>query len=1593
MAKTHAIRVSESVLRWLVTLILLASIFLVINPVQPTTAVSTTVVISEFRTRGPNGGNDEFIELYNMTSSPINVGGWKINGSNSSGTVSTRLTINAGTTIPAHGHFLATNAASGGYSGSVPGNQTYTTGITDNGGIALLMPDNTIVDQVGMSTGSAYKEGTVLTPMSVNTNQSYERKPGGQQGSTQDTDNNADDFFFNASTSDPQNLSSPPTPVLGGRVVINEFAPQDAAEWVELYNAGPDAQDLTGWTLTDGSGTADTLSGSLAVGAYLVVNNSFALSDSGETIYLYNAAATLVDQAAYGNAGAAPLAPAGNSAARPTDGADTDNDANDWNLDPTPTQAAANDAPGVSLGSSLAINELDTEPAVAGAPDQVELYNPTAAAVDLTGWSLSNGHTLMTLTGGSVPAGGFAVLTEGSGGFTDDFGPADVAYLFDPTGVRVDQLGWTPEVEDNCFARVPNGAIPHNGYNWATSGGGATLLDQTCSLGSTNVFTPLPQPGDVLINEFVVTPTASEAVELCNATAGNIAVGGWKIEWSTGSATIASGTIVPANGYLVLTTANAPGLALANNGTALSLKDLTAVVIDSAGYGNSGAAPKPDYDAGTGRAPDCTDTGDDAADFNYDPTPTLGAANDAPAAALGSTAVRINEVDPNAGAAFVELYNSDASAVDLSGWSIGVDDVYVVPAGQSIPAGGFWTLDQADFPPFFSLTASGDNVYLYDAAGQRVDQIGWNAAPGSSWNRLPDGAGTVNGYRQTHTPLYALLPTHAASNQSGFTPIHDIQAAAHLSPMAGQVKQTSGIVTAVGTAGFYIQDPAADADDATSEGIYVYTSSAPTVAAGDSVVVRGTVSEYYPGGSGTSNLSTTELTGPAVGVLSSGNPLPAATVIGIGGRIPPQTVIEDDATGNVETSGVFDPASDGIDFYESLEGMLVQVNDAVATGPTNSYGEISVLSDDGVNAGIRTARGGIVVQASDYNPERVILDDVIVPFPPNVTTGDHFSAPVVGVLDYNFGNFKLEVTGAWPGTIPAGLGQETGAAAGSRELSVATFNVENLDPSDPPAKFQALAAEIVTNLRSPDILALEEIQDNNGPVNDGVVDASLTWNTLIAAVQAAGGPTYSFRDIAPVNNQDGGEPGGNIRQGFLFRADRVAFVDRPGGTATNGTSVVSGPTGPELTFSPGRIDPTNAAFLDSRKPLAAEFLFNEQHLFLIANHFNSKSGDTPLFGRYQPPVLNSEAQRIQQAQVVNSFVQAILAADPNANVVVLGDLNDFEFSAPIVTLKGSVLAALVETLPQNERYTYMYDGNSQTLDHVLASTHLMDSTTVSYDVVHLNAEFTAANRPSDHDPAVAQFDFGPATPTPTPTATPTETPTPTPTETPTATPTDTPTATPTDTPTATPTDTSTATPTDTPTATPTDTPTPTATPTPTSVAVQIPLAAGWNLIAIPLVLDDPSPAAAFASIAGQYDVVYAYEGCDSGNPWRRFNPNAPPWVNNLTAVDAAHGYWLRTTEATVLTLTGTPAENTSIGLCRGWNLIGYPSAAPVLLPDALSGIAGQYSLVYAYDALDPADPWKRFAPMAPPITNDLTELGPGKGYWLLMTTDATLVVP
>jgi hypothetical protein len=538
--------------------------------------------------------------------------------------------------------------------------------------------------------------------------------------------------------------------------------------------------------------------------------------------------------------------------------------------------------------------------------------------------------------------------------------------------------------------------------------------------------------------------------------------------------------------------------------------------------------------------------------------------------------------------------------------------------------------------------------------------------------------------------------------------------------------------------GFYLQDQTADASDATSEAIFVFTSSSPTVAVGDDVRVAGRIAEFRPGGTASTNLTTTEITSPTISVLSSGNALPAATVLGAGGRIPPNMVIEDDATGSVETSGVFDPAQDGIDFYESVEAMRVQVNNAVVVGPRSSFGEIPVVGDASANAGIDTVRGGVVISVDDFNPERIFLDDTILPTPV-VNVADGFTTPAVGVMDYSFANFKLYVTEPLT-RVDGGLQREATRAPTDHEIVVGTYNVENLDPGDGPAAFARHAGLIVNNLKSPDLIAIEEVQDNDGATDSGTTSASLSWSMLVAAIQAAGGPAYQFRQIDPVNNEDGGQPGGNIRVGFLFRTDRgLEFIDRPGGDSTTATTIIDHPSGPRLSFSPGRVEPQDPAWEDTRKPLAGEFRMRGKKVFVIANHFSSKGGDEPLFGRFQPPTRSTEVARHAQAQSVNDFVDQLLAVDPQANAIVLGDINDFEFSGTVDILEGGVLTTLMDTLPKPERYSYVFEGNSQVLDQILVSGNLLRGFRIDYDPVHVNSEF--ADQASDHDPQVARIDL------------------------------------------------------------------------------------------------------------------------------------------------------------------------------------------------------------------------------------------------------------
>lgn len=584
--------------------------------------------------------------------------------------------------------------------------------------------------------------------------------------------------------------------------------------------------------------------------------------------------------------------------------------------------------------------------------------------------------------------------------------------------------------------------------------------------------------------------------------------------------------------------------------------------------------------------------------------------------------------------------------------------------------------------------------------------------------------------------------------------ISEIQGAAHRSALEGQVvENVRGVVTAIQkdnyTDGFYIQDTKPDNDDKTSEGIYVDKKGQKldgNVKIGDLVSVTGKVLEAQNGFKGDeTGLTITEIKTTAIDIKSSNNELPKPIVIGSSGRKCPSIIDNDNFA-------KFDPEEDAIDFYESLEGMLVEVKDPLIVGEREDYGETTVLPDNGKGLeSVLSDHKGVIAFKDNKNPERIIIDDVIVPITNpktkrfydsnfRIKVGDKFEAPIKGIMSYGFGNFKVLNTEKLPKIIDGGLKREvTHINEEKDKLTVATYNIENFSPQA-GERIQQVADSIVKNLKAPDIVGLIEIQDNDGEKKSDVVDASETLKTLIEAISKANGPQYGFVQINPINDKDGGAPGSNIRPAFIYRKDRVKLSENKAGDSTTSVEVVGNGEKMSISLNPGRIDPNNTAFENCRKSLTTEFIFNDQKVFVIANHFSSKRGDTGLFSTVQPPKQDSEGIRIEQGKVVNEFMKKLLKANPEANIVCLGDLNDFQYSDTVKALKGDILTNMIDILPKSEQHTYVHEGNSQVLDNILVNNKLSAKTIV--DAVNINSEFTEADgRVSDHDPVLIQIDL------------------------------------------------------------------------------------------------------------------------------------------------------------------------------------------------------------------------------------------------------------
>lgn len=580
----------------------------------------------------------------------------------------------------------------------------------------------------------------------------------------------------------------------------------------------------------------------------------------------------------------------------------------------------------------------------------------------------------------------------------------------------------------------------------------------------------------------------------------------------------------------------------------------------------------------------------------------------------------------------------------------------------------------------------------------------------------------------------------------GALKIHHLQGEGHTSQFKGQhVENIEGIVTYLFkvNGSFYatMQTPDAlvDSNTNTSEGILVYIGSSYNgVSVGDHIKVSGKVDEYRVEGYEGDLLSTQiNARNGTIEKIASNVALPNA--ITVNDSTLPRNVIDNDSFAK------FDPQEDAIDYWESIEGMRVAFDGLKATAP-QEYGDITtVLSTRQTD----TKNGGVLISATDYNADRIHLKafkengNAATDF--NVSTGDKFNGeqPIIGVVGYGFSNYKVYVDEAMlKAAFEAGNIQpeKTTIVADPKKLTIANYNIENFsantsETSD--AKAKLIAESFVKNMGSPDIIGIVEMQDNDGQTASNSSAADKSYERLIQAIVDAGGPRYDYVNIDPVYNQDGGAPGANIRPGFLYNPERVTLKAGTAGDATTAVTYKGG----ELSHNPGLINPTNTAFESSRKPIAAQFTFNGDDVVVIANHFNSKGGDSALFGGTQPVVLNSEVQRRQIANQLKVFVESIKLDNPAANIVALGDFNDFEFSKPLEIVESAGMVNMIKQLPQQDRYTYTYQGNSQVLDHILVSQNLRGYTKV--DALHINADYSSvsAKRASDHDPVLVQLDL------------------------------------------------------------------------------------------------------------------------------------------------------------------------------------------------------------------------------------------------------------
>jgi len=752
----------------------------------------------------------------------------------------------------------------------------------------------------------------------------------------------------------------------------------------------------------------------------------------------------------------------------------------------------------------------------------------------------------------------------------------------------------------------------------------------------------------------------------------------------------------------------------------------------------------------------------DALDFTAPTTTgTVGALDGNAAANRTSISFTITGLSIPSGSSFWIRWNDiDASGADDG---LAVDDFSLTAAGTGGGTCPTITLNPVTLPsgtqgvPYSqTLSASGGvGSYSFDATGTFPSGIG---LAGNTISGSTSSNGTFN---FSITATDSTIPVACTGTQAyslaiapvfTITNINQIQGSGNTSPLTAQIATTEGIVTAVRSNGFYLQNEVAnyDSNPDTSEAILIFTSSAPTVSQGQKVRVTGAVNEFRPS-SDTFTSSVTQLVSPIVTVLSSGNALPASQAIDStmltanGGQdqlerfeamrvsLPSMTVVSP-TDGNVSEANATSTTS-GF-FYTVFTGTATPFREAGIETPTPSP--------------LCAAGSACAIPVFDNNPERIQIDSdrIVGTAALNLRVGQVVTN-VIGVLDWGFRVYQVYPDGT-SAPIVTGTGITEGVAPvpASSEVTVATYNLERFfdtvnDPNVSDVAVTATALNnrlnkislgIRSNLLAPDIIGVQEVE------NLSVLQAiAAKVNT-----DAAGAYTYSAFLF------EGNDPGG-IDTGYLVKSTvTVASVTQLGLTATYTNPCTS-----------------TQEILNDRTPLLLRGSVTRNgrtlDLVVINNHLRSLNGVNDESSCSQGQRIR--AKRAAQAEFLANLIQSEQIANPNVKLITVGDMNALSvndgYGDSIATVIGAPtspnqvarasadlvnpdLLNLLNLIPDaTQRFSYVFDGNHQTLDHLLFAQGLKDQVT-NGGYVRINSEFpetdrndsNSARRLSDHDPGV-----------------------------------------------------------------------------------------------------------------------------------------------------------------------------------------------------------------------------------------------------------------